>query len=153
MLHYYSHSVTSSLQHHQFSVVQGKRNLDSPETGGTGKLERKRREGEQWRGNTDRFRENVKTEMQSTQLAVTQQSSASITVQCCSEPLLPGGPGTTQFKQTLPAWVQCCALVIKCSCAVWGVKRKGIAVSLIFWSFPTLAQCCLSALTCLLHLT
>lgn len=64
----------------------------------------------------------------STQLPVTQQSSASITVQCCSEPLLPGGPGTSQFKQTLPAWVQCHAQVTEHSWAVWGVQRKGTAV-------------------------
>lgn len=64
----------------------------------------------------------------STQLAVMQQSFASIPVQCRDEPLLPGGPGTIQFKQTLPAWVQCCAQVIECSCAVYSVQRKGIAV-------------------------
>jgi len=63
MLHYYSHSVTSSLQHHLFSVVQGNRSLNSPETGGFGKPEKERREVEQWSGNTDSFRENAKTEM------------------------------------------------------------------------------------------
>lgn len=56
---------------------------------------------------------------------MTQQSSVSVTAQRCFETLLAGGTGTIQ---ALPERFQYSAQVLECSCAVWGVQRKGTAV-------------------------
>lgn len=99
----------------------------SQKLGGTGKLERERGEGEWWRGNTYSFRENGKNIAKAgMQLAVIQQSSssASPTVQCCSEHLDPGGTGIMQFKQTASMGSVLCSNYQVISCSLDIVERR-----------------------------
>ena len=137
MLHHCSHSVTSSLQHHQFSVVHGNRSLDSPETGGTGRLKRERREGEWWRGNTDSFRENAKTEMQ---LHTAGCDAAKLCIHHSTVLLWAFASRRARHHTVQTDSVSVGSVLrssIECSCAVWGAQRKGIAVKFDLLEFTS----------------